>query len=214
MKSDRTKSEETAGKQSNLEHALDSEDAGVDPNLRLIRLFNHYRHDWMNEIQLLFGYVKLKKYDKLEDLMEKIKNKVQQESFISKLGNTELIVYLLSFQAEVKDLLLEIEMEREVHLNELPLDSQGLCRLLMGLIQVFKSSSVFKDDGLHSLVVKLIEKSDLLLIEMRYQGLIGAGILAAELEKVMFESIQTVKWDIQLLDERHAAMYIEVPFCT
>ncbi|NOU96036.1 hypothetical protein GC093_22835 [Paenibacillus sp. LMG 31456] len=216
MKSNRTKNEEVTGKQRSLEHALDSEDAGVDPNLRLIHLFNHYRHDWMNEIQLLFGYVKLKKYDKLEDLMEKIKNKVQQESYISKLGNAELIVYLLSFQAEVKDLLLEIEMEREVHLNELPLDSQGVGRLLMDLIQVFKRCSVFNGDGLglHDLVVKFTEKSNLLLIELQYQGLIGADVLAAELERVMFESIQTVKWDIQLLDERHAAMYIEVPFCT
>jgi sensor histidine kinase regulating citrate/malate metabolism len=214
MKSDQTKSEEIDGNSDNRECALTREGAGVDSNLRLIRLFNHYRHDWMNEIQLLFGYVKLKKYDKLEDLMEKIKHKVQQESFISKLGHAELIVYLLSFQAEVKELLLEIEMEREIHLNELNLHLQDLHKLLTGLMEGFKSNSLHHTNGEHKLIVKLLEQTDSLRIEMEYEGLVAQDKLFSELQTVMQKSEQKVKWDIQLLDEWHAAMYIEVLFHT
>ncbi|MCZ8513359.1 Spo0B domain-containing protein [Paenibacillus filicis] len=33
----------------------------TDQNLRLLRLFNHYRHDWMNDIQILFWLCEIEK---------------------------------------------------------------------------------------------------------------------------------------------------------
>ncbi|SDD23589.1 Sensor_kinase_SpoOB-type, alpha-helical domain [Paenibacillus sp. UNCCL117] len=103
-------------------HSAASEAAGSasEQDLRTLRLINHYRHDWMNDIQVLMGYIQLKKYDKLPAMMEKIKDKVQQESLIAKLGIPSLILCLLAFQAEVKELRLDIRMNEEIRLHELP----------------------------------------------------------------------------------------------
>jgi len=214
MKSEWNNSEETDGKANSPGYTFTGEDTGVDPNLRLIRLFNHYRHDWMNDIQLLFGYVKLKKYDKLDDLMEKIKDKVQRESYVSKLGHTDLIVYLLSFQAEVKDMLLEIELKKEIHLNELALDSRRLCGLLISLVEAFKSNAVYHADGEHRLTVEFVEETDRLRINARYYGLISEEHLLAKLKRIQLESSPKAVWSMRLTDERTAAIDIEMPFHT
>lgn len=95
-------------------------DEALENDLRLLRLFNRYRHDWMNDIQIVFGYIKLKKYDKLLDLMGKINEKVRQESLVSKLGNPSLIVHLLTFQAEVKELQLTMTMDEEIRMEGEP----------------------------------------------------------------------------------------------
>src|SRR5690606_26969277 len=58
----------------------------------LINVINHLRHDWMNDIQVLYGYLRLNKQDKCLDYMEIIKQKAAQESLISRLGVTELVV--------------------------------------------------------------------------------------------------------------------------
>ncbi len=41
--------------------ALESAALASEQDLLVLRLFNHYRHDWMNDIQILMGYVQLKK---------------------------------------------------------------------------------------------------------------------------------------------------------
>ncbi|MDF2964560.1 MAG: hypothetical protein K0S39_6295, partial [Paenibacillus sp.] len=106
------------------------------------------------------------------------------------------------------------EMEREIHLNELPLNSRDLNRLLKGNIEAFKSNAVFHADGEHYLTVKLAEEPDLLRIEMQYHGLLAAERLVAELDKVKLDSIQTVRRDLKLLHEKNAALYLEIPFHT
>ncbi|WP_159881166.1 Spo0B domain-containing protein [Paenibacillus puerhi] len=137
-------------------HSAASEAAGLasEQDLRTLRLFNHYRHDWMNDIQVLMGYVQLKKYDKLPGMMEKIKDKVQQESLISKLGIPSLILFILAFQAEVKELRLEIRMNEEIRLDELPGRgdvASGIQRLLEGF-RAEAASSPYSDDNRLELV--------------------------------------------------------------
>ncbi|MFH5182245.1 Spo0B domain-containing protein [Paenibacillus sp. TAB 01] len=138
--------------------------------LRMISLFNHYRHDWMNEIQLLFGYIKLKKYDKLDGLMEKIRVKVQTESLVAKLGVPELVVYLFSFQTEAKNLLLDVHMEQEIHLNELFADAEGIGHMLIAVMELLKSQAVKHPDNEYRMTLRLGAENDALKADFRYEG--------------------------------------------
>ncbi|MCZ8513360.1 hypothetical protein O9H85_13165 [Paenibacillus filicis] len=89
----------------------------------------------------------MKKYDKLLDLMEKINEKVRQESYISKLGIPSLIVSLLAFQAEVKELRLDLHMDEEIRMQSLrhPEAAEALIR---SLLDDFRKEAVsFPDDN-------------------------------------------------------------------
>jgi hypothetical protein len=214
MGSDRLDDEHDDARHIESGHFISDEMSEMDVNLRIIRLFNLYRHDWMNEIQLLFGYVKLKKYDKLEGLMENIKVRVQRESYISKLGAPELIVYLFSFQNEVKELILDIEMEQEIHLNKLGLDSGIFGNKVMALIEAFKVNACHRSDREHSLKLGLVQASDRLEVICKYEGMIQNSLLLPALERVKVESDLTWKWKINQRDESYMTVHMEVPLTT
>lgn len=140
-----------------------------DPDQRILRLFNHYRHDWMNDIQILMGYVQLKKYDKLSALMEKIKTKVQQESYVSKLGIPHLILHLLTFQAEVKELSLDIRLVEEVHLSELE-RPEASAEDIIAVLDAFKEEATNSIEDENLLVLYLSREGQRLLLTAVYEG--------------------------------------------
>lgn len=140
-----------------------------DPDLRILRLFNHYRHDWMNDIQVLMGYVQLKKYDKLSSLMDKIKEKVKQESYVSKLGIPHLILHLLTFQAEVKELTLDIRLHEEVHLSELK-HPEASAEDIIAVLDAFKKEAGESTEDQNLLELHLQREGDRLQLMAVYEG--------------------------------------------
>lgn len=141
-----------------------------EQDLRVLRLFNHYRHDWMNDIQILMGYVQLKKYDKLLKMMEKIKDKVQQESLISKLGMPSLILYLFAFKSEVKELQLNIRINEEIHLQELPYPNE-VAEGVMMLLEGFKQEALTQADSeVHALELTWSKQERTLSLHISYEG--------------------------------------------
>ncbi|MDF2670164.1 MAG: hypothetical protein K0R67_2470 [Paenibacillus sp.] len=113
----------------------------------LIDVINHLRHDWMNDIQVLYGYLRLNKHDKLMAFMETIKQKAARESMISKLGVTELIVYLYSFRVQCPQIELEVELEQDFQLKELPVEAEQVAELVIAILDCFKTLTYESDCG-------------------------------------------------------------------
>ncbi|HEY4390106.1 MAG TPA: Spo0B domain-containing protein [Paenibacillus sp.] len=79
----------------------------------------HHRHDWMNDLQLIYGYLKLGKYDKLGSCVERIKEQMALESKISRLGIPALVFFLQSFREVNRSIDLRIEIRDELQLNHM-----------------------------------------------------------------------------------------------
>jgi stage 0 sporulation protein B (sporulation initiation phosphotransferase) len=139
---------------------------------------------------------------------------VRRESYISKLGAPELIVYLFSFQAEVKELILEIEMEHEIHLNKLQLDCAGFCRMLIALIEAFKRNACRCPDGEHHLRVGLYEACDKLEVRCKYHGDIEKELLLPVLEQIKLQLSPEWEWKINRRNESCMTLHIAVPLTT
>lgn len=108
----------------------------------ILRLLTHYRHDWMNELQVLFGYTRLKKYDILPEYMDKIRSSALQDSFICKLGNTALAVYLLEQRVSGGQCRLEVELETEIDLRKAAMSERNVYRLIKGVAEhLFRHAS-------------------------------------------------------------------------
>lgn len=132
---------------------------------RLIRMLGYHRHDWMNELQVLFGYIRLKKYDNLPDYMDKIKTTALHDSYLCKLGNPELIVYLLNRRVEGGYCTVEVELEQEIDLRKLMLGERDLFRLISGLADRFGGQA---EPG--TLSIGFDEEEGELLVDFVYQG--------------------------------------------
>ncbi|WP_338540467.1 Spo0B domain-containing protein [Paenibacillus tundrae] len=105
-----------------------------------IASLNHHRHDWMNDLQVLYGYLRLGKLDKSVQCVERIKERVTEESRISKLGIPSLVFYLQSFRASGVALELHVEVEEELQLNALvsPEDGESLTGAIADAIRAYQ----------------------------------------------------------------------------
>ncbi|WP_127587996.1 Spo0B domain-containing protein [Paenibacillus koleovorans] len=116
----------------------------------LVDLVSHMRHDWMNDIQVLHGYLRLNKHDKLLAFMDTIRQKAARDSLITKLGVTELVVYLLTFRLKCPTIELEVELEPEFALLALPVQTKAVAGLAMTVLECIKAhANESRDGGLH-----------------------------------------------------------------
>ncbi|MFB9279199.1 Spo0B domain-containing protein [Cohnella cellulosilytica] len=152
-----------------------------------IRTLSHHRHDWMNELQILYGYLRLNKLDKAVDVVDRIRTKMEQDSRVSQLGYPELSSYLLSFRTICDTMRLEVEVEDGLSLDKLPLEAESLSRAIIGLVNVIRFRASVPLAGENVLRMELTqEEGGVLKIVMKYCGeLAAADSITEELEKCL-----------------------------
>ncbi|MTH52993.1 sporulation protein [Bacillus mangrovi] len=79
-------------------------------NWNMVDAISHYRHDWMNRLQLLKGNLSLGKYERVNEIMEEIIIEAQQESRLCNLKAPELAEQLISFAWVRHSFSLEYEI--------------------------------------------------------------------------------------------------------
>ncbi|EST56562.1 sporulation protein [Brevibacillus panacihumi W25] len=92
----------------------------------LLTILNRQRHDWLNHVQVLLGYLHLNRTDQGEAHLKRIAEIAMQESLIARLNNSLLSVFFLTFNALNKEMLLEVDVCDQVDLSCLVLDEQDL----------------------------------------------------------------------------------------
>ncbi|WP_415841302.1 Spo0B domain-containing protein, partial [Paenibacillus alkaliterrae] len=103
-----------------------------------IRTLNHHRHDWMNDLQVVYGYIRLKKLDKTVEYVEKISGRMAVESQIAKLGVPSLISYIQSFRTISNTLELQVVIQGDIHLNEITADADQIAETIIHTINAYR----------------------------------------------------------------------------
>jgi stage 0 sporulation protein B (sporulation initiation phosphotransferase) len=178
----------------------------------LILVINRLRHDWMNDTQILFGYIQLKKFDNLKPYMEKIKMTMQQESNLSKLGIPSLIAFLLLFRVQSKSLELEVELDQEINLVQLPLQGGLIERLVRQTVECVQEHAAVGEDESGTLSLEFDVQEDSLLLDFVYQGpynrvQLEQSVLEQFSSKVSRYSLENDEWH-----EEEAGITLRLPF--
>ncbi|WP_058302202.1 Spo0B domain-containing protein [Gorillibacterium timonense] len=137
---------------------------------RLLRILSIYRHDWMNHIQVLMGYIQLGKYERLADYVDKINGQVFQESYLVKMGVPELAVYYYNFRADKRSLELEFEIEQEISLSRLPAEGRKAVRFIRETVELFADQNGTGSGEIGSLSLAFGEEEDSMLLDFVYSG--------------------------------------------
>lgn len=100
----------------------------------------HHRHDWMNELQILYGYIQLGKHDKLKDCVERIKERMAEDSKISRLGIPSLVFYLYSFREMNSSIQLNVQIQEELNLGDVlaAQDAERFTEAIMETIRYYQ----------------------------------------------------------------------------
>lgn len=155
--------------------------------LSAIRTLSHHRHDWMNELQILYGYLRLNKLDKAVDVVDRIRVRMEHDSKLSQIGIPELATFLLSFRTVCDTMRLEVDIQDGLHLDRLPYKAEELSKAVIGLVNAIRFRAVSSMNGEN--VLKLALRHGVeggLKIEMAFEGELAAvDSVTDELEKCL-----------------------------
>ncbi|MEX1029613.1 MAG: Spo0B domain-containing protein [Paenibacillaceae bacterium] len=175
----------------------------------VIRTIDHHRHDWMNDVQVLFGYIQLNKRDKLITYIEKICDQIRYEGLISKLGIPFLIAYFISFRANTNALILHVRLEQEVSLVKFGELGIRIAQSIITFVEAYKSAARYGEGDANQLSITMNEWDEQLFIGFEYDGISDIERLRSSLQEII-ERISKHQ-DIHVsIEETEHAVDIEV----
>lgn len=78
-----------------------------------VKLFDHRRHDQMNDLQLLLSYTAMGKIDRVEKVLREKVDEANQERKLSNLNIPETALWVMSFNWNHDDIRLAYEIKLE-----------------------------------------------------------------------------------------------------
>jgi len=91
----------------------------------VVKSIREQRHDFMNHIQVIWGYLQLKKTEEAVRYISRINKEYNIYSYIFKLGNPTLSLFLYSYVKRAYKLGIEIDFEAEFDFEGNTLESVG-----------------------------------------------------------------------------------------
>jgi len=151
-----------------------------------IETLSHHRHDWMNELQILYGYLRLNKPDKAIAVVDRIRSRMEHDSRISRLGVPKLAAFFLSFRTVCDTMKLEVEVDEGVSLQGAGPDADRLADAVIGLVNLYRLRAVAAGDEENVLLLRLRSEGASVVLEAKFGGqLAGRDSLERELERVL-----------------------------
>lgn len=174
-----------------------------------IRTLNHHRHDWMNDLQILYGYIQLGKIDKAVQCVDKIKERMHQESKISKLGIPSLVFYLQSFRTSNSSLELEIALDQEMQLDKLsPEDGAELAAVIMQTVRAYQYSGRVSWGDTRKLLLSLRQEGSDVIVSFEEDGSMGDP---ESLKQQIYQVVQGKRMKAEQLHPSQASFQLRMP---
>jgi stage 0 sporulation protein B (sporulation initiation phosphotransferase) len=140
-----------------------------------IDTLSHTRHDYLNDLQLLLGYVQLRKYDKIAECVDMLKQRMAEDSRVSKLGHLGLVEALLTYRSRPKPFLFSLKIGEGVDLRDVPLQSAQAEQIVRAFLAGFEAAAVRgADGGNNRLEMAFDRRAKQLVIEFTYEGAYSA----------------------------------------
>jgi len=141
----------------------------LDCNKKILQLMKIYRHDWQNHLQIILGYVSLKKYDQIPKYIAKVNQFAKQLSIMSSFNNTSLSVFLYMIPVNYPKLSYELEITEgaQILTKENSFDDLVL-RSLKSLLDIFYETLEY--NLTHNLIITLTSSNDKVIINIEFEG--------------------------------------------
>lgn len=137
----------------------------------IVDTLSHHRHDWMNELQILYGYLRLQKIDKAIAVVDRIKEEMERDSRISRLGSPELSAYLLSFRTFCDTMTLDARVDEGVQASLVEeAGAERVSRISIGIINGYRIRASAATAEENKLRIVFGETDGVLRVEAAYEG--------------------------------------------
>lgn len=171
----------------------------------LIEGLRHARHDWMNDIQLIKGFLALNKLDDAVRVADHIIVKAVQESKLCNLGMPGIAEMFITFNWEKHKFLLEFDINDELVIEKV---DDGLVTGFFQSIFSLLDQHISQYSGQH-VYTEFFEKEGRLAVRIEWTGELVDRFYLIEQIMQLFQS-ETVYGEIMKSDDQD--ILIEVNF--
>ncbi|REE69488.1 sensor kinase SpoOB-type protein [Paenibacillus taihuensis] len=149
------------------------ESASADIQQIAIRTLNHHRHDWMNDLQVIYGYIRMNKTDRTVQYVEQIRERMMTESKIAKLGIPSLVLFIQSFRTLTHSLVIDWDIDGELNLADLNVDGEACAKTIIEVINAYRYTVQPGLGDAATLCIDLLEEDRKLLVTFSCDTAIG-----------------------------------------
>lgn len=119
---------------SDLEAQFISEQTARDLTEQNLRVLRCHRHDFLNHLQVILGYIQLGKVQPAEEYIKGINEELKGIRAISGLSIPEISVLLLFMRQKAGESNIRLDCDIKADLSEIAINPQDLVRIMSNLI--------------------------------------------------------------------------------
>ncbi|OKL38223.1 Spo0B C-terminal domain-containing protein [Domibacillus mangrovi] len=178
-----------------------------EKNWTVIETLRHARHDWMNDIQLIKGFLALNKIDEAARAADHIIVKAVQESKLCNLGMPEMAEMFITFNWKKHKFVLEFEINDEIVIEKV--DDQLVTRFFQSIFSLL-DQHISQYSGQH-VYTEFFEKEGRLAVRIEWDGeLVDRSCLIEQIQQLLQSGAGVMNGGIMKSDDQD--ILIEVKF--
>ncbi|WP_010531117.1 Spo0B domain-containing protein [Lentibacillus jeotgali] len=154
----------------------------------VIQILRHYRHDLMNHLQIIQGYLSMGKTDKVQKKLKDYMGQLQEEGRVVNLNAPKFALYLLQFN------FLHTNFRMTYHIRTANKSLQSVDELLAERCEkVMKTIVKLSDEmQLYELVISLFDvDQDMIGLEFAVNGKFPDN-------RALIETMESLDWDMTI----------------
>ena len=137
-------------------------------NDHIISLLRNYRHDWLNHMQVILGYVSLKKLDNISGYINHVHQEAVQHTLISKLQGKNLAVFLYMLPLQYPKIQVQLELSEELTYIDFQKED-WILETLQGFFDRLHDHSV-DEHQIHSVILDMNRLENRFVVNIEYEG--------------------------------------------
>ncbi|MDC3415660.1 Spo0B domain-containing protein [Aquibacillus salsiterrae] len=158
----------------------------------MIDLLRHYRHDWLNDVQLLLGYASMGKMEKVEAKLKEKMVEANKERMLESLAIVKTALWIIQFNWKYDNFRMDYQIETNHNLSKYDDILHQNLVLFMDTLERFTDKM-----ELYTGVIKFIKDAnneDATLVVLSFSGeFLDVDLLERKLAEIKeFSNIQLV----------------------
>ncbi|MDL4841656.1 Spo0B domain-containing protein [Aquibacillus rhizosphaerae] len=133
-----------------------------------IELLRHYRHDWMNQIQLLMGYTSMRKIERVEDKLKECVRNADNERKLVNLNIPKTAIWLISFNWSFENFRIEYKIDTDN--SNLLIDDQLLHKQFNEVMETFTTFGMNLELYHGTITIRQLNNQDNAEVEVYFSG--------------------------------------------
>lgn len=104
-------------------------------NDEVISLLQHYRHDLMNQVQVIKGYLSMKKYNQVDNKLNEMIDEFEQERKLMGLNASSFVLWLIRFNSLHRNIRVTYNIHTKESIKEFDKELLHQCQQFINAIE-------------------------------------------------------------------------------